>query len=212
MSAHGGLNRGGSSSGTTDDEPRYHASGLQPVERSNLEPFSGLAADLIIGAAAGCVGTWVTDQVQYQLWRAASPSAQRREPANEKSTARSLVRLLCHLLDLSPDQRRLETVSEIVHQGFGLGWGPLYGFLRRKLGLHPVSAGLCIGALLTVLVDEVAHPQLGVTPPNSAYPVAGHLRRLLGQLAYGASVAFVAEGLYEAMGSSESRKPSAGSA
>ncbi len=46
---------------------------------------------------------------------------------------------------------------------------------------------------LFIVVDEGLTPALGLSAPDSAYPVSTHLRGFLGHLAYGAAAAATAE-------------------
>jgi hypothetical protein len=84
----------------------------------------------------------------------------------------------------------------LFHYGLGMSWGPPYTLLRRETNLGPVSAGLLVGAAMSLLVDEGMTPLLGFSAPNRDYPLVTHLRGVAAHLAFGLGVAGTAETLY----------------
>lgn len=100
-------------------------------------------------------------------------------------------------LGLELSEERVQKVGTyLFHYGLGLGWGPVYTFLRRWTGLNPLSAGLLSGVAMSLVVDEGMTPLLGFSAPNRDYPLATHLRGFAAHLAYGLGVAGTAESLY----------------
>ena len=88
----------------------------------------------------------------------------------------------------------------VVHYGLGLTWGPVYGLLRRHGRVRPLPAGFTTGAAMSLVMDEMLVPALGLSPPNRAFPAATHLRGFLNHLAYGAAAALTAELVYRLTG------------
>jgi uncharacterized membrane protein YagU involved in acid resistance len=66
--------------------------------------------------------------------------------------------------------------------------------------MTPFGAGTAAGLSMAVLVDEVANPLLGFTPPPQKYPLVSHLRGLAGHLVYGLGVAALVETGWKATG------------
>jgi hypothetical protein len=83
--------------------------------------------------------------------------------------------------------------GNVLHYGLALGWVPVYMVLRRRFGMTPWGAGTAAGSSMAVLVDEIANPLLGFTPPPQKYPLVTHLRGLAGHLVYGLAVAGLVE-------------------
>lgn len=87
-----------------------------------------------------------------------------------------------------------------LHYALALGWVPIYMVLRRRAGMTPFGAGVAAGLSMAVLVDEVANPLLGFTPPPQKYPLVTHLRGIAGHLVYGLGVATIVETAWAATG------------
>ena len=159
-----------------------------------------LLTDLAIGCVAGLVATKVYGLVQEALYRPMPDHVKRREeqvrPGPSSQVAASKVsERLGYFLD---DQQR-KLAGSAVHYGLGTAWGPVYGILRRHGRMQPLGAGLLTGAALSLIVDEGLAPALSFSAPNRDYPMLTHLRGFLNHLAYGATVAVMAEVLYDLM-------------
>ncbi len=53
---------------------------------------------------------------------------------------------------------------------------------------------------MSLVVDEMLVPALGLSPPNRAFPILTHVRGFVNHLAYGAAVALTAETIYRLTG------------
>ena len=93
--------------------------------------------------------------------------------------------------ELSQDQA--SKAGNALHYALALGWVPVYMVARRRFGMTPFGAGAATGLSMAVLVDEIANPLLGFTPPPSKYPLVTHLRGLAGHLVYGLGVSGLVE-------------------
>jgi uncharacterized membrane protein YagU involved in acid resistance len=155
------------------------------------------AVDLAVGVAAGFVATKVTDRVQRSLYRLTPESEKAREPRFPKgSSAMVAAQKTAELLDVEPDKDGLRALKSAIHYGLGLGWGGLYGLLRRHSQMTPIGAGTVTGASLSLIIDEALNPALGITAPSHRYPVSSHVRGFLTHIIYGLVLAAAAEGLY----------------
>ena len=90
-------------------------------------------------------------------------------------------------------QEQVSKVGMALHYALALGWVPVYMVARRRFGMTPFGAGAASGLSMAVLVDEIANPLLGLTPPPGKYPLVTHLRGLAGHLVYGLAVAGLVE-------------------
>ena len=76
----------------------------------------------------------------------------------------------------SPSLQQVESWGAVIHFGIGIAWGPIYGLLRRYVGLRPFGAALTSGVAMSLILDEGLVPVLGLSAPNRHYlplPVCG---------------------------------------
>lgn len=158
--------------------------------------------DLAVGLLAGWAATQVTNLAQRPLRRATPESVDRQEEAVRPGASSSLVaaRKLARGLDIPPSQGRDERWGEAIHLAVGLGWGPVYGLLRRYGGLRPTGAALVSGSAMSLILDEALVPALGLSAPCHRYPAFTRVRGFVAHLVYGAAVAVAAEGLGRSIG------------
>ncbi len=90
-------------------------------------------------------------------------------------------------------QEQASKAGNVLHYALALGWVPVYMVARRRFGMTPFGAGAASGLSMALLVDEIANPLLGFTPPPQKYPLVSHLRGLAGHLVYGLAVAGLVE-------------------
>lgn len=146
-----------------------------------------ILTDLIDGAIAGAVATWVMGKVTTFLYERENPTARQREDsARHGQTAYgAAAERLAHLAGttLSDDQRQM--YGKRIHWALGSCAGALYGVLRDRLPDRALARGLTFGTLFWLVVDEGANTALGLTPGPTAFPWQAHARGLAGHLAYG---------------------------
>jgi hypothetical protein len=149
---------------------------------------SSILTDLVDGAIAGAVATWVMGKVTTFLYDRENPAArQREESARGGRTAYgAAAERLAGLagVALSDEQRRRHGTR--IHWALGAGAGALYGVLRDRLPDRALARGLTFGTAFWLVVDEGANPVLGLTPGPMAFPWQAHARGLAGHLVFGA--------------------------
>ncbi len=157
-----------------------------------------LISDVGVGMIGGYVGTQVMERVAMKLYELESEEARRQEDeARPGEPPIVAARKTTQWLGLELSEEQIETLGMyLFHYGLGMSWGPLYTLLRRETNLGPVSAGLLVGAAMSILVDEGMTPLLGFSAPNRDYPLVTHLRGAAAHLAFGLGVAGTAETLY----------------
>ncbi len=155
-------------------------------------------ADIGIGAIGGYVGTKVMEPVSMKLYEWESEETRKQEEAVRPGPPYQIAaKKTTDLLGLELSDEQVQTVGTyLFHYGLGMSWGPVYTLLRRQTNLNPILAGLLTGAAMSLIVDEGLTPALGFSAPNSAYPLAAHVRGFLAHLAFGLGVAGTAEALY----------------
>ncbi len=114
-------------------------------------------------------------------------SVDRHEKRVRPGASSSLVaaRKLCEAMDFDPSPRRHELSGKAIHLATGMGWGPVYGLLRRYAGLRPVTAALASGTSMSLILEEYLVPALGLSAPNHRYPNFTRARGLVAHLVYG---------------------------
>ena len=158
--------------------------------------------DVTVGLAAGLAATLVTNLAQRPLRSMTPESVDWHEKRVRPGASSSLVaaRKLCEAMDLDPSPRRHEMSGKAIHLATGMGWGPVYGLLRRYAGLRPVTAALASGTAMSLILDEYLVPALGLSAPNHHYPNFTRARGLVAHLVYGAAAAVATEGLVRSLG------------
>jgi hypothetical protein len=165
-------------------------------------PERALWVDIAIGLLAGLVATQVTNYAQRPLRRMTPASVHRHEKRVRPGASSSQVaaRRLCEVMDV-PSSRPWEAIGgQAIHFATGMGWGPVYGLLRRYGGLPPAGAALASGAAMSLILDEILVPALGLSAPCRRYPPLTRIRGLVAHLIYGGAVALAAEGMIRAGG------------
>ncbi len=170
-------------------------------EGSKTEAVGGLGLDIAVGLAAELAATVVTGFAQQALYRLTPEDVREREDrVRPGPPPRLAAERISGWLGLHLSQKQTKAAAMALHYGLGMGWGPLYGLLRRHSGMRPFGAGMMTGAAMSLIVDEGVTPALGASAPSRDYPTATHVRGLLAHLAYGAVAALAAEALYRLAG------------
>jgi len=153
---------------------------------------SSMTDDLIKGAIAGAVATWVMGKVTSAMYAREDRGARRREDeAHEGKTAYGVAaEKAAHAVgaDLGDEQR--ESLGSAIHWALGIGSGAAYAVLRRRFDAVGRGAGFGFGTAFWAAIDEGLVPALGLTKGPRAFPWQTHARGLAGHLSFGA----VAEG------------------
>lgn len=166
-----------------------------------------VAVDLTVAFIAGFVATKVSDRAQRLFFQATPVSEKLREPDYpDCSSAEQAARMAVDSIGIQRTEQRIQLLKNLVHYGLGMAWAALYPALRRRAKLNPLAAGVIAGTSLSLVVDEVVCPRLGITAPNSAYPISSHARGLATHLVYGIAVAVTAEASSRAVAAVSARR------
>lgn len=156
--------------------------------------FQDVVATTVVGLISGYAGTKVMEPVSMKLYEWESEEDRQREDAVRPGPPYEIAaRKASRLLGLQPGDEQIEAAGLVFHYGLGMSWGPVYLVLRRLTGLNPVATGLLTGGAMSLIVDEGMTPALGLSAPNSAYPLVTHLRGIVAHLGFGLGVAATAE-------------------
>jgi hypothetical protein len=150
----------------------------QPTSESDA--MSGSGSNIRVGALVGYAASRTMDQATTWFYASQSEDSKRRE--EELAPGGALVQLGKQLgavvgRDLTDDEAG--RVGLAVHRTLGVSYGMAASALVKK-GVRPLVAGMVVGALAFVLVDEgTAISQL------RDYPLESHLRGVVGHGAFG---------------------------
>lgn len=148
---------------------------------------SSLFADLMMGAVAGVVATWLMDKGTAVLYQREGEDARQQEnEAREGKTAYGVAaEKAAGLAGRELPKKQRQSYGTGIHWALGAGAGALYGALRQRTSWGPLGFGALYGVLFWLIVDEGANTALGLTPPPQEFPWETHARGLAGHLLYG---------------------------
>ncbi len=133
-----------------------------------------------MGALAGYVASRTMDHATTWFYARQSDESKRRD--EELAPGGSLVQLgkqLGEAAGRSLDDEQAGRVGLAVHRTLGVSYGIAVAALV-KAGLKPMTAGPAVGAAAFVLIDEGT-----AISDFTAYPVASHLRGVVGHATLG---------------------------
>lgn len=145
-------------------------------------------ADVIDGAIAGALATWVMGKVTTALYAREDADARHREDAvrDGKTAYGVAAEKLAGLAGTELTDEERAQVGARIHWGLGAAAGAVYGLLRPDAAQSSLARGLTFGGAFWLLVDEGANAALGLTPGPRAFPWQAHARGLAGHLVFGA--------------------------
>ncbi len=149
------------------------------------EDFAG---DVLKGAVAGAVATWVMGRATTWFWEHESVASQAKykEVTGEKYVPERAAEKLENLVGLHRSKEQHQTLAQVNHWAVGIGAGIAYSLLKRQNKLVSTGRGLLFGAAFSALFDEGLTVLTGLAEPPQKYPWQAHTRGLFGHLVYGA--------------------------
>lgn len=147
----------------------------------------GIGGDLLKGAIAGAVATFVMGKVTNYMYEHEDRDARRAEDEvrGERSSFEVAAAKAASAAGASLDRHQRQQLGSAMHWALGIGAGAAYAVLRRRFqGLGSV-AGTAFGTGFWAFMDEGLVPALGLSPGPSAFPWQAHARGLVGHLTFG---------------------------
>lgn len=149
---------------------------------------------LLKGGVAGALGTVAMDLVWYRRYRrgggqggfsewefASSASSWEKAPA----PARAGKQLYEGLFKRELSDTHIRLTTNVMHWGYGLGWGAIYGLLAGSLSRRPPWFGLAFGTVVWG-TDYAVLPAAGIYKPIWDYDLKTLWKDLSAHLVYGA--------------------------
>jgi uncharacterized membrane protein YagU involved in acid resistance len=156
-----------------------------------------LLKDMLYGAIGGIIGTVVMEQVTDVMYRFESDEKKKKEEwLRSEPPPQAMSRHFTHdVLHVGISEKGLARLGNVVHWGYGMAWGALYGVLHDRVPAFSKAAGLPFGIAFWIVGDELVTTAFKLTPPPQTFPIDAHVRGLAGHLAFTAS----ADGTYRAL-------------
>lgn len=147
-----------------------------------------LIGDVGLGLGAAYAATKIMDRTTTWLMNQQPEDATKREREVQPEQASTVAaKKLATVRGESLDDKAAQKRASLIHKGLGLSGGPVATILTRN-GDNSLTAGLKTGIGMWALVDEGLNPVMGFSKPAPDFPLATHLRGLVGHLVYGASL------------------------
>ncbi len=149
---------------------------------------NGALSKAVMGAAAGAVGVWALDRVDWFLWDRESEQTRRQtikvRPGGEPP-AHVVATKLEQMFGLNPTPEQHELAALATHYAIGVAPAAGYALVRDKLpGKGPVR-GLLYGLGMFLVQDEALNSATGLAARPQDYPWQAHARGLVAHLVYG---------------------------
>jgi hypothetical protein len=151
------------------------------------EPDGSIPLDMLKGAVAGTVATWVMDRVDWFMYRREPEASQRQTWAvrpEHKDPAHVIASKTSQALGGEPIPQN-HSAGLAVHYTIGIAPAAVYGVLRGRVPGVGAGRGLAYGLAMFVLEDEIANPAMGFAAPPQRYPWQPHARGLVSHVIYG---------------------------
>lgn len=151
---------------------------------------SSIARDVMEGAIAGALATWLMGKVTEYLYEHEDKQAREREDnARGGKTAYGVAaEKVADLVGISLSNDKRKQAGKQIHWALGMAAAAAYAGIKGGSGNIDPLRGLGFGTVVWAVMDETLTPMLGLTPGPKAFPLETHARGLAGHLVFGASV------------------------
>jgi len=174
------------------------ASRRKPVNAARLSTNAAIAAKpndlgdvalkVVAGFAAGALGVWALDRLDWFMWGQEDAEARARTTAvrpDGEPPAQALVSKMENATGKHLEPGTHETASQVVHYAIGIAPAIGYALLRDKLPISGVARGALYGAGLFLTQDEVLNTVTGLGAKPQDYPWQAHARGIVAHTTYG---------------------------
>ncbi len=147
----------------------------------------GVGRDLLKGAVAGAVATFVMGKITTYMYQHEDRQARMEEDQARggHSAYETAAEKAASAAGTSIDRQQREQAGAAIHWALGIGAGAAYAVLRRRFHLFGSTAGTAFGTAFWAFLDEGLVPALGLTPGPRAFPWQAHARGFVGHLTFG---------------------------
>ncbi len=153
----------------------------------------GLLKDIFYGFISGLVGTFVMDKVTTAMYKLESERTKQKESSLMKEPSYAiLARRVAAKAGSQLTDQQASKGGALFHWSYGITWGGLYGALHDRVPAVSKAGGLLYAIAVWALGDEGLTTALKIAPPPREFPLAVHVRGLVGHVIYAAA----ADGTY----------------
>jgi hypothetical protein len=147
----------------------------------------GVGRDLLKGAIAGAVATYVMGRVTDYMYQHEDREARwaEDEARGGRTAYEAAAEKAAAAAGTSLAPRRRQELGSAMHWALGIGAGATYAVLRRRVQVLGSAAGTAFGTAFWAFLDEGLVPALGLTPGPGAFPWQAHARGFVGHLTFG---------------------------
>lgn len=149
---------------------------------------SDVGLKVLGGLAAGAVGVWALDRIDWFMWNREDPKARARTTAvrpGGEPPAQALVSKVEAATGTYLKPRTHEALSQAVHYSVGIAPAVGYALMRDRLPATGVARGALFGAGLFLTQDEGLNTLTGLGAKPQDYPWQAHARGIIAHAAYG---------------------------
>ncbi len=132
------------------------------------------------GAIGGGIGTAVMSGVMLAARRAGLMSQQPPEAITEAALDATGIH--------ERDEKTQDMLASVLHFGFGISVGGIFGMMHRSVRVHPVLGGIAFATLVWATSYQGWVPALGIMPPASSDEPGRPITMLLAHWVYGATL------------------------
>lgn len=146
---------------------------------------------LLLGAAAGAVGVWVLDRVDWFLYDREDEETRRRTQRvrpDGLDPAHLVANKVAGAFGQSLTPQQPHPAGMAVHYSIGIAPAALYGAVRHRLPALGGGRGALFGLGLFLLQDEGLNSLTGLSARQRDYPWQDHARGLVAHVAFGVVV------------------------
>lgn len=161
---------------------------------------------VLLGAAAGAVGVWALDRLDWFMWNSENAETRRRTGAvrpNGEAPAETLVTKLETATGQDTSPGTHTALSQAAHYAIGIAPAIGYALFRDKLPVRGVERGALYGLGLFAMQDEVLNSVTGLGAKPQDYPWQDHARGLLAHTLYGVTTELALTWAEQALGRRE---------
>ncbi|GGI92309.1 hypothetical protein GCM10007973_30640 [Polymorphobacter multimanifer] len=143
---------------------------------------------ILAGLAAGVIGVWALDRVDWFMWNREDPAARAQTTAvrpDGEPPAQALVSKIEGATGKNVEPATHEAVSQAVHYAIGIVPAIGYALLRDRLPMTGVTRGALYGIGLFLMQDEMLNTLAGLGAKPQRYPWQAHARGIVAHTVYG---------------------------
>lgn len=156
----------------------------------NKEQTHSILKDALLGALGGIAGTMAMGKLSSFLYKFESEEKKHKEETLRKQPPYQTMaeKMARNILNKELTDQQKKKAGMALHWAYGIGWGALYGVLRKRVPMLSKAAGLPFATAFTLIGDEGMNTAFGVTPPPREFPWEAHARGYAGHIAFTATL------------------------